>query len=120
MRLGGESAAHYGTRYHTHFSAAARAAGYWANRRIPGTLLRPDLIDFANKRVVELKPNNARAVQLGARQLEAYIKALERLYGGKWSGEIWTYEMPAAVKFGLGDLQGAFSSGLFGGTLGMP
>ena len=51
----------------------------------------PDAVDFKNKVVRELKPNNARAIKRGEKQVESYRKQLQKENGGKWKGHVDTY-----------------------------
>ncbi len=42
--------------------------------------------------MIELKPNNERAIRLGERQLRGYIQQLELETGESWIGHVETYE----------------------------
>jgi RHS repeat-associated protein len=53
---------------------------------------RPDAVDFQNRVVRELKPNNPRAVRRGERQVERYRQELEATYGGNWRSYVDTYD----------------------------
>jgi len=53
---------------------------------------RVDAINFETKTVVELKPNNPRAIGRGEKQVEAYRQELERVYGGSWTSKVETYD----------------------------
>jgi len=54
-----------------------------------------DAINFETREVLELKPNNARAIRLGERQLEGYIAKLnEQFPGDPWIGRVVTYDRP--------------------------
>ncbi|GAB3264633.1 DNRLRE domain-containing protein [Nocardioides dilutus] len=56
---------------------------------------RVDAINFETREVLELKPNNARAIRLGERQLEGYIAKLnEQFPGDPWIGRVVTYDRP--------------------------
>jgi RHS repeat-associated protein len=56
---------------------------------------RVDAIDFETRQVIELKPNNPRAIRLGNEQLENYISELEDMYpGNPWTGKVVTYDRP--------------------------
>lgn len=47
---------------------------------------------FTTRQVVELKPNNARAIRLGEKQLEGYLEKLnEQFPGTPWTGSVVTY-----------------------------
>jgi RHS repeat-associated protein len=87
---GGESAA----------AAAGRSAhknyentlggGYEFNKALPSGK-RPDAVDFENRVVRELKPDNARAIKRGEKQVEGYKKELEATTGEKWTTHVDTY-----------------------------
>ncbi|MBI5027087.1 MAG: hypothetical protein HZC12_10265, partial [Nitrospirae bacterium] len=77
-----------GMEKHNEFYKWAQEQGMITNEAIPGTGLRPDAIDLANKTVYELKPSGS---QIGESQLRDYMKAAERVYGGKWEGKIIYY-----------------------------
>jgi RHS repeat-associated protein len=67
-------------------------AGFKPEFRIPGTNLRPDAVNFETNRILELKPNNARAIKLGEAKLKnVYIPAMEKEFGGVWTGKVVTY-----------------------------
>ncbi|MET0625293.1 MAG: VWA domain-containing protein [Pyrinomonadaceae bacterium] len=53
---------------------------------------RPDAVDYGNKVVRELKPNNPRAVRRGERQVDRYRDELQREHGGDWKRAVDTYE----------------------------
>ena len=54
---------------------------------------RVDAINFATREVLELKPNNPRAIRLGGKQLEGYLEKLnEQFPGDPWTGKVVTYE----------------------------
>ncbi len=53
---------------------------------------RADAVDFENRIVRELKPDNPRAIQSGQRQVERYRQELEREFGGEWSSIVDTYK----------------------------
>lgn len=59
---------------------------------IPG-VGRADGVDFVNRIVYELKPNNPRAVRQGWRQLTRYANGLESRYGGNWIRILVTYRL---------------------------
>ena len=64
----------------------------------------PDAIDFKNKIVRELKPNNQRAVKRGTKQVEGYAEQLEKQFEEGWKTVVDTYEKLAngAFKFFYG------------------
>jgi RHS repeat-associated protein len=45
---------------------------------------RIDAIDFENKTIYELKPNNPKAIKRGEKQLSGYKEAMEKETGGQW------------------------------------
>jgi hypothetical protein len=53
---------------------------------------RADAVNPETKQVKELKPDNARAMKRGEKQVEQYRKELENEYGGKWRGNVETYK----------------------------
>lgn len=56
---------------------------------------RVDGINFDTREVVELKPNNPRAIRLGERQLEGYIEKLNKQFpGDPWAGRVVNYDRP--------------------------
>jgi RHS repeat-associated protein len=56
---------------------------------------RVDAINFDTREVLELKPNNPRAIRLGERQLEGYIAKLNAQFpGDPWIGRVVTYDRP--------------------------
>lgn len=42
------------------------------------------VVDYKNKIIYEIKPNNARAIRDGKKQLEKYRKTISKKYPGKW------------------------------------
>lgn len=52
---------------------------------------RADAVDFGNRVVRELKPNNPNAIRKGERQIEQYRQELQKEYGGDWTGVVDTY-----------------------------
>ena len=57
---------------------------------IPGAG-RADAVDFINRIIYELKPDNPRAIRQGWRQLNRYISALEAEDGATWLKILITY-----------------------------
>ena len=85
---GGEtSATKYGREMHKNWNYGEDVA---REVTIPGAG-RADAVDFANKIIYELKPNNPRAIKLGWKQLERYAKGLEEAGKGVFSTELLTY-----------------------------
>ena len=52
---------------------------------------RVDFIDFDNKIIYELKPNNPNQIKLGIKQLNGYLEEIERKFGKGWSMVLDTY-----------------------------
>jgi hypothetical protein len=81
---GGNRAARQGTKIHVAYSRIVNALGY-ATNVVLRSGRRPDAVDFVNRVVRELKPNNARAIARGLRQARRYARELRRKHGGTWS-----------------------------------
>ncbi len=81
---GATKAARIGTQIHVAYSKIVAKLGYATNVVLKSGR-RPDAVDFVNKVVRELKPNNARAIARGLLQAKRYAKELQRKYGGVWS-----------------------------------
>ena len=52
---------------------------------------RVDFIDFENKIVYELKPNNPNQIRKGTKQLAGYLEEIEAVFGKGWSSVLDTY-----------------------------
>ena len=52
---------------------------------------RVDFIDFENKIVYELKPNNPNQIKKGTKQLAGYLEEIETVFGKGWSSVLDTY-----------------------------
>jgi RHS repeat-associated protein len=52
---------------------------------------RPDAVDWTNREVRELKPDNPRAVSRGERQVEKYRLELENVTGESWTSTVDVY-----------------------------
>jgi len=89
---GGESAAaRYGREMHRTFDFGP---GFRREFTLPSGR-RADAVNLRTREVVELKPNNPRAIALGRRQLDAYARELEELYPGTpFTQRLETYERP--------------------------
>ncbi|WP_434408026.1 hypothetical protein [Geobacillus thermoleovorans] len=48
-------------------------------------------MDFEKKIIYELKPNNPRAIKKGLKQLKAYKKEVEKIYGKGWRTVLEVY-----------------------------
>ncbi len=55
-------------------------------------------MNFAKKRVKELKSDNPRAIKRGNRQVKEYRKILQRKFDGKWRAFVETYASPKPKK----------------------
>ena len=53
---------------------------------------RVDGIDFNNRIIYELKPNNPQAIARGMSQLDRYTAAASQQYGGTWTGVLKLYD----------------------------
>jgi len=83
-RCGGETAAtKRGKQMHKDWDYGQNGTTIFKEFSIPG-VGRIDAVDFGNRIVYELKPNNPRAIRQGWKQLNKYVSALEELYGGSW------------------------------------
>lgn len=83
-RCDGETAAtKRGKHMHKNWDYGQNGTTIFKEFSIPG-VGRIDAVDFGNRIVYELKPNNPRAIRQGWKQLNKYVSALEELYGGEW------------------------------------
>jgi RHS repeat-associated protein len=89
---GGETAAtRYGREIHKTFDYGA---GFRREFTLPSGR-RADAVNLRTREVVELKPNNPRAMAQGRHQLEAYARELEELYpGAPFTRRLETYDRP--------------------------
>ena len=53
-----------------------------------------DAINFRTREILELKPNNRRAISRGELQLEQYKEDAHNQFGGEWTGRVITYDRP--------------------------
>ena len=69
--------------------------GFQPEFRLPSGR-RVDGINLQTRHVIELKPNNPRAIRQGQRQLDGYLAELNDVYPGDtpWTGSIQTYTRP--------------------------
>lgn len=87
---GGESAAAaVGRRAHSNYGIAL-GAKYDTKVTLPSGR-KPDAVNWEEREVRELKPDNARAVRRGNRQVEGYKKELENLTGQPWKSFVDVY-----------------------------
>jgi Restriction endonuclease fold toxin 9 len=68
----------------------AVGSDYEYNQPLPSGQ-RPDAIDWPNRIVRELKPDNLNAIQRGLKQLERYKQELEKITSQKWTSYLDTY-----------------------------
>lgn len=87
---GNTPAAQKGKAMHKNWDYGQNGTTFRKEVTIPG-VGRADAVDFANRIVYELKPNNTRAIRQGWRQLNKYVNALEETYGGTWIRILITY-----------------------------
>ena len=59
---------------------------------IPHSNCRVDAINFSNHTIYELKPNDPQAIARGMKQLDRYINAATKEYGGSWTGVLKLYD----------------------------
>jgi RHS repeat-associated protein len=87
------AAARDGIRAHANYGTAlgGKKAGYQTEFTLPSGK-RADAVNFGKREVRELKPDNARAIKRGTKQVEAYRQELEKEYGGKWTAAVDTYQ----------------------------
>jgi hypothetical protein len=79
-------------------TAAGRAAhkrwqpppGFQKEFRLPSGG-RADAVNPTTREVIELKPNNPRAIRGGQRQVQRYVDELSEMTGQPWSGRVETY-----------------------------
>ncbi|MGU3410563.1 RHS repeat-associated core domain-containing protein [Microbacterium sp. M1A1_1b] len=91
-RVNGETGATaYGRQMHKDWSYGR---GYVKEFRINGTRMRADAVNLRTRHVIELKPNNARSIRLGQRQLRRYIRELNKQFphGKRFTGHVQTYK----------------------------
>ena len=88
---GGESAATAaGRRAHKNYENTL-GGGYDFNKSLPSGK-RPDAIDWKNRVVRELKPDNPNAIRKGEKQLEGYKGELENMTGEPWTSHLDVYK----------------------------
>ncbi len=75
-----------GTKVHKEYYAGMTGKEY----KLPSGK-RIDYLDFDNKIVYELKPNNPSAVKSGQKQAQGYVNELIEEFGGEWTIIIDTY-----------------------------
>lgn len=59
-------------------------SGYQVEKKI-------DFIDFIEKIIYELKPNNPRAIRAGQKQLDTYHQEVEKIFGKGFTKQLDTY-----------------------------
>jgi hypothetical protein len=92
---GENAAARSGRTMHGQYSGQMQQQGYTTNSNIPNSNLRPDAIRISGNTgtIRELKPNNARAIQRGQRQLARYVQAAQKAWPNvkRWVTVVDTY-----------------------------
>jgi hypothetical protein len=88
---GNTSAAQRGKAMHKNWDYGQNGKTIFKEYSISG-VGRADAVDFGNRIVYELKPNNPRAIRQGWKQLTRYMNALEEQYGGTWMRILITYD----------------------------
>jgi RHS repeat-associated protein len=71
--------------------AAQYGEGFEKEAHLPSGK-RMDAYNAKTKQVVELKPNNPRAIKRGQKQVEQYCKECDKVYGKGHTGTVRTYE----------------------------
>lgn len=61
------------------------------NRTLPGSSVRPDAVNWTQRVVAELKPDNPSAIAGGWRQVNGYRTYLEGLTGQPWTAQLDVY-----------------------------
>ena len=61
------------------------------NRRLPGSLDRPDAFSASERTVRELKSENPKSIAEGWRQVNRYREHLEGLTGDSWTACVDVY-----------------------------
>jgi hypothetical protein len=61
------------------------------NQAMRGSNLRPDAVNYTQRIVRELKPDNPRAIADGWRQVNGYKDYLEELTGESWTAYVDVY-----------------------------
>jgi hypothetical protein len=90
---GNNAASAIGRFAHAVFAAKLRAAGHQAEvtlgngKRVDGLVRNRG----GGGTVIELKPNNPKAINRGIKQLQGYISQLQKQFGGNWIGIIQIY-----------------------------
>jgi hypothetical protein len=74
-----------------HIGLQAELGNSWDYEVDLGVAGRADAVNWEERTIVELKPDNPAAVRLGERQLARYINALEEETGQKWTGYVMRY-----------------------------
>jgi hypothetical protein len=62
------------------------------NKAMPGSSLRPDAVNFTQRIVGELKPDNPSAIAAGWRQVNRYKQYLEQQTGDFWTAQVNVYK----------------------------
>jgi len=84
------SSAAYGREMHKTYDYG----GTFVREFFLGDAGRADAVDFINHIVYEFKPNNARAIKKGWKQLDRYVAKLEELTVDNWIKILVTYTKP--------------------------
>jgi RHS repeat-associated protein len=98
-------AASAASRGETRFTAAGRRAhaeeplppGFERDVRLPSGK-RMDGYNATERQVIEIKPNNARAIRRGARQVEGYCRECDQAVGPGHTGRVQTYDTAKYLK----------------------
>ena len=91
-RGGENSRTAYGRRAHSNYGTAL-GSDHDTKVTLPSGK-KPDAVNWGTREVRELKPDNARAVRRGERQVEEYRRELEQMTGDLWKSYVDTYRAP--------------------------
>lgn len=76
---------------HEAYENTLGGGSYVFNRRLPGSLKRPDAVDYTQRIVRELKPARPGSIAAGWRQVNGYKAYLEQYTGKQWTAHVDTY-----------------------------
>ena len=76
---------------HNNYENTLGDPNYVFNQRMPGSLDRPDAINWTDRIVRELKPDTPATIQKGWSQVNGYKAYLEQLTGETWTAYVDIY-----------------------------
>lgn len=86
-----KSTAKIGTAIHKLYGAAEKDGVDLVQEFVLDSGRRIDYLDKVSRTIYELKPNNARGIRAGMKQLSSYQSQLEATLGGKWNIKLDLY-----------------------------